>query len=209
MDYAFEFEQVVSIISAPFTVNEQFCLGELLLCSIRQEREKKENPSNLLTLGVCRDDNVTSVWRGGAHFLLVVYHFREYMLLPLLPQISSSPSHSPKLCPPSAPLIHHFFILFTRQHLLLTQSFSLYAPSSVCLLSTLYTWFLYHHPSTSTSFICSSSTFSLFLSCSLLFLWVCLSLHSAVSLLYAWADSWRGALKVVTSRASRTAVFVY
>lgn len=46
MDYAFEFEQVVSIISAPFTVNEQFCLGELLLCSIRQK--KKEN-SNLLT----------------------------------------------------------------------------------------------------------------------------------------------------------------
>lgn len=40
MDYAFEFEQVVSIISAPFTVNEQFCLGELLLCSIRQKKKK-------------------------------------------------------------------------------------------------------------------------------------------------------------------------
>lgn len=148
MDYAFEFEQVVSIISAPFTVNEQFCLGELLLCSIRQK--KKEN-SNLLTLGICRDDNVTSVWRGELASCVAFITSENTCCclsssLFLVLQISSSSSRSPKRRPPSAPLIRHFFFLFTQRRLSSTPSFSLYAPSSVCLISalyTLYTWFLY------------------------------------------------------------------
>lgn len=43
-------------------------------------------------------------------------------------------------------LIRHFFFLFTQRRLSSTPSFSLYTPSSVCLISalyTLYTWFLY------------------------------------------------------------------
>lgn len=113
-------------------------------------RKKKEN-SNLLTLGICRDDNVTSVWRGELASCVAFITSENTCCclsssLFLVPQISSSSSRSPKRRPPSAPLIRHFFFLFTQRRLSSTPSFSLYAPSSVCLISalyTLYTWFLY------------------------------------------------------------------
>lgn len=151
-------------------------------------RKKKEN-SNLLTLGICRDDNVTSVWRGELASCVAFITSENTCCclsssLFLVPQISSSSSRSPKRRPPSAALIRHFFFLFTQRRLSSTPSFSLYAPSSVCLISalyTLYTWFLYQ-----SFYLFHLLLFHLLsLSPSLLFLLVCLSLRSAVSLLYA------------------------
>lgn len=188
MDYAFEFEQVVSIISAPFTVNEQFCLGELLLCSIRQK--KKEN-SNLLTLGICRDDNVTSVWRGELASCVAFITSENTCCclsssLFLVPQISSSPSRSPKRRPPSAPHSPLLLPLHSAASFIDSIVFSLCSIFCLSHLRSLHTLHLVSLPILlPLPLSCAPLPPSLSLSPSLLFLLVCLSLRSAVSLLYA------------------------
>lgn len=143
MDYAFEFEQVVSIISAPFTVNEQFCLGELLLCSIRQKKKKTLIFWLWVFAGMkmwllSGGGSSLPAWRSSLQRIHVVASLPLFSLsfrFPLLPLVLLN-GILPQL------LIRHFFFLFTSS----TPSFSLYAPSSVCLISalyTLYTWFLY------------------------------------------------------------------
>lgn len=206
MDYAFEFEQVVSIISAPFTVNEQFCLGELLLCSIRQK--KKEN-SNLLTLGICRDDNVTSVWRGELASCVAFITSENTCCclsssLFLVLQISSSSSRSPKRHPPSAP---HSPLLLPL-HFIDSIVFSLCSIFCLSHLRFLHTLHLVSLP------ILLPLSFaplppSLSLSFSSVSAGVSLSPLGRVTRVCVSGLPERGGLNEVTSRASRTAVFVY
>lgn len=188
MDYAFEFEQVVSIISAPFTVNEQFCLGELLLCSIRQKKKKTLIFWLWVFAGMkmwllSGGGSSLPAWRSSLQRIHVVASLPLFSLsfrFPLLPLVLLN-GILPQL------LIRHFFFLFTSS----TPSFSLYAPSSVLShLRSLHTLHLVSLPillPLPLSF--APLPPSLSLSPSLLFLLVCLSLRSAVSLLYAWADS--------------------
>lgn len=87
MDYAFKSEKVESIISAPLTESEHFL-----------PLQHKAGKSNLLTLGVCRHDNVTFVWRGQLSFCT------DSAFLPSFS--SSSLPLSSFFFPPSTPSYH-------------------------------------------------------------------------------------------------------
>lgn len=149
-------------------------------------RKKKEN-SNLLTLGICRDDNVTSVWRGELVSCVAFITSENTCCclsssLFLVLQISSSSSRSPKRHPPSAP---HSPLLLPL-HFIDSIVFSLCSILCLSHLRSLHTLHLVSLPillPLPLSF--APLPPSLSLSPSLPFLLVCLSLRSAVSLLYA------------------------
>lgn len=171
-------------------------------------RKKKEN-SNLLTLGICRDDNVTSVWRGELASCVAFITSENTCCclsssLFLVLQISSSSSRSPKRHPPSAP---HSPLLLPL-HFIDSIVFSLCSIFCLSHLRSLHTLHLVSLP------ILLPLSFaplppSLSLSFSSVSAGVSLSPLGRVTRVCVSGLPERGGLNEVTSRASRTAVFVY
>lgn len=213
MDYAFEFEQVVSIISAPFTVNEQFCLGELLLCSIRQKKKKTLIFWLWVFAGMTMwllsgGGSSLPAWRSSLQRIHVVASlplFSSSLRFPLLPLVLLN-GVLPQLLSFATSSSSSLSGVFHRLHRFLFMLHLLFVSSP---LSTHSTPGFSTNPSTSTSFMCSSSTFSLSLSFSSVSAGVSLSPLGRVTRVCVSGLPERGGLNEVTSRASRTAVFVY